>query len=203
MPDIEGEGSNDVLTKSVESNIDVASGDDNTADVFAEKQTSGDSEEEEYFEESTIRKRKSISKNRRPSSIKSTGKYPADCYTFLAVHTPFDKTLYWYFGFFVWFFQMAFLILFVLRVAHPSLSTNENDDNPDKGFWANFVPANANPLAKATQYMALLSYCIFADDSLKDMITAVETFPNFKRVQPGDKVNWLILSCVLRFSQVR
>lgn len=93
----------------------------------------------------------------------------------------------------------------VLRVIHPKLSTNENDDNPDAGlegsFWAYFVPANAGNLSKATQFMALITYCVFADESLKDICTAVETFPNFRRVKPGDKVGLIITSCILRLLQ--
>ena len=34
------------------------------------------------------------------------GNYPADCYTFMSLHGPFDKTLYFYFGFLVWAFQV-------------------------------------------------------------------------------------------------
>ena len=119
----------------------------------------------------------------------------------MSLHGPFDKSLFFYFGFAVWAFQVGFLILFVLRVAHPKWSTNDNDDNPDRGFFANFVPANAPGLSKATQFMALLSYCIFADESLKDIVTAVEVFPNFKRVRPNDRIYCMIFSCLLRFTQ--
>ena len=49
--------------------------------------------------------------------------------------------------------------------------------------------------------MALLSYCIFADESLKDIVTAVETFPKFCKAKEGDKVRCMVFSCVLRFTQ--
>eukprot|EP00531_Pseudo-nitzschia_arenysensis_P000398 CAMPEP_0116156516 /NCGR_PEP_ID=MMETSP0329-20121206/22873_1 /TAXON_ID=697910 /ORGANISM="Pseudo-nitzschia arenysensis, Strain B593" /LENGTH=1018 /DNA_ID=CAMNT_0003653603 /DNA_START=73 /DNA_END=3129 /DNA_ORIENTATION=- len=131
------------------------------------------------------------------------GTYPADCYSFISVHGPTSP--YFYFGFFVWAFQVAFLILMVLRVIHPRLSTNENDDNPDAGqdnsFWAYFIPANAGNLSKATQFMALTTYCVFADESLKDIATAIETFPNFKRVKSGDNVGLIVTSCLLRLVQ--
>jgi len=81
------------------------------------------------------------------------------------------------------------------------LSTNENDDNPEQGFWATLVPSAVPILAKATQYMALITYCVFADESLKDIVTAVETFPKFSRAKPGDNVGLMSLSCILRFSQ--
>ena len=109
--------------------------------------------------------------------------------------------LFFYFGFVVWCFQIAFLILLVLRVADPNLSTNEDTDNPSEGFPADFVPSNVGPLSRATQYFALFSYCLFADESLKDIVTAVETFPKFSKVRPGDKCGLMILSCALRFVQ--
>lgn len=34
------------------------------------------------------------------------GTYPADCYTFMALHGPFEKNLFFYFGFLVWLFQV-------------------------------------------------------------------------------------------------
>ncbi len=36
----------------------------------------------------------------------STGTYPADCYTFMALHGPFDGNRFFYFGFLVWAFQV-------------------------------------------------------------------------------------------------
>lgn len=127
--------------------------------------------------------------------------YPGDCYSFMSLHGPFDKGGFFYFGFFVWVFQVVFLMLFVLRVAHKRLSTNEETDNPNDDSFFSFVPANSAPLSKATQFMALLSYCAFADDSLKDIVTAVETFPRFSRAEPGDKPYCIAFSCLLRFTQ--
>lgn len=91
-----------------------------------------------------------------------------------------------------------------MRVAVPKLSTNENDDNPDQGqggFWNQFVPSNNNNVSKATQVMSLLTYCIFADATLKDIVTSVETFPRFDKANPGDKIYRIIFSCILRFTQ--
>jgi hypothetical protein len=129
------------------------------------------------------------------------GTYPADCYSFMSIHGPFDKNGYFYFGFAVWAFQVSFLFILVLHVIHPKLTTNENDDNPEQGFWAKFIPANSGDLSKATQFIALISYCTFADESLKDIVTAVETFPKFSRAKPGDKVYLMVLSCALRLLQ--
>jgi len=49
--------------------------------------------------------------------------------------------------------------------------------------------------------MALFSYCIFADESVSDIVVAVETFPTFKKAKPDDKVNCMVCSCVLRLVQ--
>lgn len=34
------------------------------------------------------------------------GTYPADCYSFMAVHGPFERPLFFFFGFLVWAFQV-------------------------------------------------------------------------------------------------
>jgi hypothetical protein len=141
------------------------------------------------------------SENRSSSRSKSNGTWPADCYSFIALHGPTEDPVFFGFGFMVWAFQIAFLILLVLRVASPKLSTNEDTDNPDDGFWAQFIPSNVGGLSRVTQFMALTSYCIFADESLKDIVTAVETWPKFVKAKPGDKVRLIMLSCSLRFAQ--
>ena len=90
----------------------------------------------------------------------------------------------------------------VLRVAGGrKLSENEDMDNPDNGFWAYFIPSNVSSLSRITQFMALLAYCVFADESLKDIVKAVETFPNVKKIKDGDKLKCMIFACILRFSQ--
>jgi len=88
-----------------------------------------------------------------------------------------------------------------MRVASKKFSTTEDSDNPDEGFLSIFIPSNVEPLSRATQFMALLSYCVFADESLKDIVTAVETFPKFSKVKEGDKIRCMVFSCVLRFTQ--
>ena len=49
--------------------------------------------------------------------------------------------------------------------------------------------------------MALLSYCTFADESVKDMTTAIEMWPSIKKAQKGNHVKRIMLSCFLRFLQ--
>ena len=126
-----------------------------------------------------------------------SGTYPADCYSFLALYSPLDHFGFWLFGFMVWLFQIAFLILLV----HTKHSTTEDVPNPNDGFPADFIPSNVPTLARATQFFAILSYCFFADESVKDVAAAVETFPKFNKVEHGDKVCCMVFSCILRFIQ--
>mmetsp|Transcript_5067 Transcript_5067/g.9753 ORF Transcript_5067/g.9753 Transcript_5067/m.9753 type:complete len:901 (-) Transcript_5067:222-2924(-) len=49
--------------------------------------------------------------------------------------------------------------------------------------------------------MAMLSYCIFADESVKDTVTAVELWPKIKKVRKDDNVHRIMLSCAMRFFQ--
>ena len=60
-------------------------------------------------------------------------KYPADCYSFLALFDPIHNPGFFFFGLMVVAFQIGFLSLMVLRVAHKNLSTNGDVDNPDSG----------------------------------------------------------------------
>lgn len=85
----------------------------------------------------------------------------------------------------------------VMRVA----DGNDDIDNPDEGLVARFIPSNVSILSRFTQYMALLSYCIFADASVLDVVKAVETFPNSTNAKSGDRIGCMIFSCVLRLSQ--
>lgn len=89
----------------------------------------------------------------------------------------------------------------MLRVASRRLNTNEDTDNPDSTFLASFIPSNVGNLSKATQYMTLLAYCLFADESVKDTVTAVEMWPKIKKSKKEDKIHMIMLSCCLRFSQ--
>ena len=80
-------------------------------------------------------------------------------------------------------------------------STNEDTDNPDVGTFFDFIPANNPALCKITQFVALIAYCVFADESLKDIVTAIETFPNFQKANKEDKIFCMVASCVLRCLQ--
>ena len=79
--------------------------------------------------------------------------------------------VYFFFGLVICLFQLAFLILFVLSVLHKKLSSNGEVDNPDDGLLAQFVHSDADPLVRATQILAIISYSLFAESSLQDVVT--------------------------------
>uniref|UniRef100_A0A7S4EMF5 Uncharacterized protein n=1 Tax=Pseudo-nitzschia australis TaxID=44445 RepID=A0A7S4EMF5_9STRA len=117
----------------------------------------------------------------------------------MALHHPINEPGFFFFGIMVWSFQMIFHLLVVLRVAGP-MSTNEDMDNPSDGLFG-FIPSNVVNLSRVTQFMAVLAYCIFADESLQDIVTAVECWPKFSKVKKEDKVGLIMFSCILRFTQ--
>jgi hypothetical protein len=76
------------------------------------------------------------------------------------------------FGVMVYLFQISFLIFMVLSKVHKGLSANGEIDNPSVDLIANFVHSNASRLVRATQFTALLSYVVFADASVQDVVKA-------------------------------
>ena len=81
------------------------------------------------------------------------------------------------------------------------LSTNEDKDNPGEDFFSTFIPSNVDALSGATQYLSLIAYCVFANESIKDTVTAVEMWPKMNKVKKEDKIEMIMLSCFMRFSQ--
>jgi hypothetical protein len=134
--------------------------------------------------------------------------YPGDTYSFMAIHSPFVEPIFFLFGFMVFLLQIAFLMFMFLSLVVKNLRFGEID-NPDDGddnvnfttLFAKFIPANVNWVANATQIIAILSYCIFADSSLMDMAKAVEQFPRGDRARPYDGIRRVRFSCVLRLIQ--
>jgi hypothetical protein len=139
----------------------------------------------------------------------STKLYPADTYSFLSLYGPIKNPGYFSYGLMVYLFQMTFLVLMVLSVTHPNWSSNGDPDNPggDGGNGsivkrlAEFIPTNVSPLVRATQITATLSYFIFADSTVLDVVTAVELFPRFKQATSDDKVGCMVFASILRLSQ--
>jgi len=138
---------------------------------------------------------------RSSASGEGVAYYPADCYSFLACYHPFKNPGFFAFGFAVFMFQMLFLSFMILSKTLPLLSSNGEVDNPSEGPIAAFIPSNVSVLVRLTQITAVLSYCVFADSSLKDVVTAVEMFPRFDRARNNDQLGLVVLSCTLRFIQ--
>ena len=109
--------------------------------------------------------------------------------------TPYDISLLtcccfisWLFLFFVHFLFKFNYSLFFLRINNMSISTcvpyfvctectpqkvivKWGIDNPDDGLLAQFVHSDADPLVRATQILAVISYSLFAESSLQDVVT--------------------------------
>jgi hypothetical protein len=151
----------------------------------------------------------------------NTETYPPDTYSILALCGPIGNPAYFSFGLMVYLFQIIFLLLMVLSVVHPrwsSIGDVDNPgvrrqsfadvDNPDAGTEsataqsiAEFVPSQVSPLVRATQIMATLTYIIFADSTIRDIVLGVELFPSFKQKTANDKVGCMAFSSILRLSQ--
>ena len=127
--------------------------------------------------------------------------YPADCYSFMAIHSPLKDPGFFAFGFLVFTFQIMFLLYMVLSKVHKEYSSSGEVDNPSNGYFAAFIPSNVETIVRATQVTAVLSYCIFADSSIKDVVQAVESFPRFDQATNDDHVRLACFSCFLRFTQ--
>eukprot|EP00536_Pseudo-nitzschia_multiseries_P016843 jgi/Psemu1/222833/e_gw1.1262.7.1 len=126
--------------------------------------------------------------------------YPQDTYSFLSLHGPFDQPIFFGFGIMVSCFQLSLVFMMLLSVLHPHWGTRHSD-NPADGVLPNIVAANTSPVVQATQFLAILSYVLFADASILDITAAVEAFPNFSKVANGDKVKCMVFSSMVRFLQ--
>jgi flagellar biosynthesis protein FlhB len=83
------------------------------------------------------------------------------------------------------------------------INSKEEIDNPSSHVIARFIHSNSSMLVRATQFTAILSYIVFADSSLQDVVTSIETFPRFDKVdKKSDKnVACMVFSCLLRLIQ--
>ena len=45
--------------------------------------------------------------------------------------------------------------------------------DPDDGVLAQFIHSDADPLVRATQVLAIISYSLFAESSLQDVVTGM------------------------------
>eukprot|EP00536_Pseudo-nitzschia_multiseries_P004607 jgi/Psemu1/10360/gm1.10360_g len=133
--------------------------------------------------------------------IRRSDNYPPDCYSFLSLYGPRDDYTFFGMGLLVFIFQITLILMMFLSVLHPQWGTNGDSDNPGQDIIAKIVAANASPVVRYTQYAALMAYVLFAEASMLDITTAVETFPSFSKAAGGDKVGCMAFSCALRFLQ--
>lgn len=76
----------------------------------------------------------------------------------------------------VFFYQFAFLLLFIMSVLEKKFRSNGDVDNPGSDIFAEFINSNVTSLVRATQILAIVSYNLFADSSLQDVITGMMLF---------------------------
>mmetsp|Transcript_12694 Transcript_12694/g.31961 ORF Transcript_12694/g.31961 Transcript_12694/m.31961 type:complete len:1307 (-) Transcript_12694:198-4118(-) len=124
--------------------------------------------------------------------------FPDDCFSFLIVHGPIESPYFFFFGFGISMLQLGFLILALLSMVHPQWTATGATDNPQSYFF--YFPSNVTGLVRTTQILAVISYCLFADMSVKDYLTALDLFPQYSKVTKKDKYWCMVFSCVLRFS---
>jgi len=124
--------------------------------------------------------------------------FPDDCFSFLIVHGPIDSPYFFFFGLMISMLQLGFLILALLSMVHPVWTATGSTDNP-QAFWFYF-PANVSGVVRMTQILAVVSYCLFADMSVKDYLTALDLFPQRDKLTKNDKYWCMAFSCVLRFA---
>jgi hypothetical protein len=116
--------------------------------------------------------------------------FPDDCFSFLIIHGPIESPWFFFFGLCVSLLQLCFLIL----AAYAQVT--QTSDNPNTPFA--FIPSNVDFNLRYAQILSVLSYCLFAETSLKDFITAVELWPQYSKVTEDDKYGCMVFSCVLR-----
>jgi hypothetical protein len=155
---------------------------------------SGDDSRIDLFEESIISATHLANTLRSYEWAKSHGNvptYPGDCYSFLAIYSPFTHPFFFCFGLHVFIFQMVFL-MFMIQSKY-----QEESDNPAAAIF----PANVSTLVRGTQILSILCYLVFADSTMTDLAKAIEYFPRFDRDKGDEKLSLVVLSCVLRFIQ--
>lgn len=124
--------------------------------------------------------------------------YPADCYSFLALGCGPENRIPFAYGLMVWVFQIIFLILMICSKVNRSMSANEDIDNPDETGFAQYMPANASLVVRTTQFVAILAFVIFAEDSISDVVDAVRYCP--LPVWSTDNI-FVTLAAAFRFTQ--
>jgi hypothetical protein len=82
-----------------------------------------------------------------------------------------------------------YLTLSYYKVVYKKLSLSGEVDNPDRDedikryrdWHAGFTPSNATQTVRWAQITALVTYLIFADATVKDIVKSSETMPKIRR----------------------
>ena len=83
----------------------------------------------------------------------------------------------------------------------PQWNTGKVDDNPWESRLADLFATEAGPILRCTQFLSLVTSVVFVDSSVSDVITAINTAPNYKIATKYDKVGSMALACFLRCIQ--
>eukprot|EP00537_Pseudo-nitzschia_pungens_P014394 CAMPEP_0172387980 /NCGR_PEP_ID=MMETSP1061-20121228/5161_1 /TAXON_ID=37318 /ORGANISM="Pseudo-nitzschia pungens, Strain cf. pungens" /LENGTH=1394 /DNA_ID=CAMNT_0013117749 /DNA_START=764 /DNA_END=4948 /DNA_ORIENTATION=- len=188
---------------------------ENAADDFEKSEEEVEVSDDDTFEDELIEEKRYSSKYAGSSRISNLDRYPfkenenqdpstsypQDCYTFLSLHGPFAEPVFFWMGMMVVFFQISLICMMLLSVLHPQWGT-KHEDNPssDVNRLAKFIAANSSPVVQATQFLAILSYVLFAEASMLDITTAVETWPVWNKATFRENFG-AFFSCALRLFQ--
>ena len=125
-------------------------------------------------------------------------RFTDDCYSFIALGCGEDNRIPFVYGLLVFTVQITFLILMICSKVNRNMSANEDIDNPDEIGFAEYMPANASLVVRTTQFVSVIAFIVFAEDSISDVVDAVRYFP-----VPVWSMNhiFVTLACVLRFAQ--
>lgn len=129
-------------------------------------------------------------------------RYSQDCYSFIALGCGKGNRLAFAYATLVFIFQMVFLVLMICSKMVRSMSANEDVDNAEKDnenyVFAQFIPANSSIIVKITQFMAIMAFLLFAEDSVNDVVAGVRYFP--LPLWSTEKM-WVRISCIFRIIQ--
>jgi len=136
--------------------------------------------------------------------------YPHDSYSVIADNGPDkngawpkQKKIFFFCGCVPYCFQLIFLWLLISSLVWNRRGTFGEVDNPlsNQGFFTTFIPSGTQRIVRITQFFSLVYYVVFPDASQKDIVTAVRSFPRPSKVQSGDRVASMRISCMLRAAE--
>jgi len=130
---------------------------------------------------------------------KNLMKVPEDSYSFVHLCGPLKDPAGFLFGMAVFILQLVLLLTLVLTIVVPDLDTNGAlADGSLSSIW----PADVEPMVRLAQLVAAVTYALFADESMSDLLTGVMVIPTtMKHAQKGDRIGGLLLSSILRVIQ--